>query len=86
MTDTLNQLREEFSSPCPTLAEVMPKYFPHITSEAWLIRKIRAGDIALRITKHQRTRKSPYRVYLHDLAEYIDANDPRNQPAADQAA
>lgn len=83
---TLEQLRSQFPSPCPTLAQVMEAYFPHITSEEHFLREVREERIKLRVTKQHRTRKAPHVVYLTDLAAFIDANDPSNNPAADQAA
>lgn len=83
---TLDQLRRQFSSPCPTLAQVMTQYFPHIESEKHMLTEIREGRIDLRVSKHHSTRKAPHIVYLTDLAAFIDRNDPSNKPAADQAA
>ena len=86
MSETLAQLRRQFASPCPLLRDVIPRYFPHIGSEKHMLREIREGRIDLRVTKQHGTRKAPYLVYLADLAAFIDANDPSNKPAADQAA
>lgn len=83
---TLDQLRREFDSPAPRLAQVMAAYFPHITSEDYMLRLIRSGDIKLRVVKHHRTAKAPWRVYLTDLAAYLEAKDPSNTTAAHQAA
>ncbi|WP_339514498.1 pyocin activator PrtN family protein [Pseudomonas sp. RL_15y_Pfl2_60] len=83
---TLDQLRSQFASPCPTLAQVMALYFPHIESEKHMLTEIREGRINLRLSKHHSTRKAPHIVYLTDLAAFIDRNDPSNKPAADQAA
>lgn len=86
MSEVLDQLRRQFASPCPLLTDVITRYFPHIGSEKHMLREIRDGRIALRVTKHHGTRKAPYFVYLTDLAKFIEANDPNNKPAADQAA
>lgn len=86
MSETLAQLRRQFTSPCPLLRDVMQHYFPHISSEKHMLREIREGRIDLPVTKQHGTRKAPYLVYLNDLAAFIDANEPNNKPAADQAA
>lgn len=83
---TLEQLRAQFPSPCPPLGQVMAAYFPHITSEEHFLREVREGRIKLRVTKLHRTRKAPHVVYLTDLANYLEAQNPSNTPAADQAA
>lgn len=72
MTTTLDQLREEFATPCPTLAAVRAKYFTHISSDKYLIRKINAGDIRLKFTRTGNSGKGTPVVYLHDLATYLD--------------
>lgn len=78
MNDTLNQLRSEFATPCPTLAAVRGRYFSHITSDRYLLRKIHAGAIQLKITRLG-GRQGQTVVYLHDLADYLDAQ--RNKAA-----
>lgn len=72
MSNTLEHLREEFATPCPTLAAVRERYFSHISSDRYLIRKINAGQIALRVTRFG-NRQGRAGVYLHDLAAYLDA-------------
>lgn len=72
MSNTLEHLREEFATPCPTLATVRERYFSHISSDRYLIRKINAGQIALRVTRFG-GRQGHAGVYLHDLAAYLDA-------------
>lgn len=71
MTDTLIQLRSEFATPCPTLAAVRERYFSHITSDRYLLRKISAGAIQLKVTRLG-GRQGQTVVYLHDLADYLD--------------
>jgi hypothetical protein len=83
---TLEQLRRQFDTPCPTLAKVLEKYFPHITSEEYFLKKTRKGEITLRVSKAHGTRKAPNVVYLTDLATWLDAQNPSNTTAADQAA
>ena len=72
MSNTLNQLRQEFATPCPTLAAVRERYFSHITSDRYLLRKISAGTIQLKVTRLGGSSKGQPVVYLHDLADYLD--------------
>lgn len=72
MSNTLDHLREEFATPCPTLAAVRERYFSHISSDRYLLRKINAGQIALKVTRLGGRQGRPG-VYLHDLAVYLDA-------------
>lgn len=78
MTETLNQLRQEFSTPCPSLTNVREKYFSHITSDKYLLRKINAGQIKLKVTRMGNSSKGKPVVYLHDLANYLDAQTPKH--------
>lgn len=73
MSDTINQLREEWSTPCPTLSAVRQRYFTHITSDRYLLRKISAGHIKMKVTRLGGSAKGTAVVYLHDLADYLDA-------------
>ncbi|ATR82975.1 hypothetical protein GCM10009504_27070 [Pseudomonas laurentiana] len=73
MSDTLNQLRRQWTTPCPTLTAIREHYFPHIRTDRHLRDEIRAGRIKLKLTKlHGSARAKPV-VYLHDLAAYLDA-------------
>ncbi|WP_166359306.1 pyocin activator PrtN family protein [Pseudomonas akapageensis] len=73
MSNTLDQLRRQFATPCPTLTAVREQYFPHIRTDRYLQNEIRAGRIPLKLTKlHGSARAKPV-VYLHDLAAYLDA-------------
>jgi hypothetical protein len=68
----LNQLRSEFATPCPTLSAVRERYFSHIASDRYLLRKINAGAIQLKVTRLGGSSKGQPVVYLHDLADYLD--------------
>lgn len=72
MSYTLDQLRKEFATPCPTLAAVRERYFSHISNDRYLLRKINAGQIALKVTRSG-NRQGRVGVYLHDLAAFLDA-------------
>lgn len=73
MTDTLAQLRKQFSTPCPTLTAVREHYFPHIKTDRRLRELIKAKQIRLKLSKpHNSARAKPV-VYLHDLADFLDA-------------
>ncbi|WP_308583442.1 pyocin activator PrtN family protein [uncultured Pseudomonas sp.] len=76
MTDTLEQLRRQFTTPCPTLTAVREQYFTHIRTNRYLLREINAGRIALVVKRlHHSSRATPV-VYLQDLADYLDAQAP----------
>ena len=73
MSDTLDQLRKQFATPCPTLSAVREQYFTHIRTDRYLLGEIKAGRIALVVKRlHCSARAKPV-VYLHDLAAYLDA-------------
>ncbi|KMM80676.1 pyocin activator PrtN family protein [Pseudomonas deceptionensis] len=73
MSNTLEQLRRQFATPCPSLSAVREQYFTHIRTDRYLLREIKAGRIQLVIKRlHCSARAKPV-VYLHDLAEYLDA-------------
>ena len=72
MINTLDHLREEFATPCPTLSAVRERYFSHISNDRYLMRKINASQIALKVTRLGGRQGQPV-VYLHDLATYLDA-------------
>nr|WP_225934006.1 pyocin activator PrtN family protein [Pseudomonas azerbaijanoccidentalis] len=73
-------MRRQFATPCPTLSAVREQYFTHIRTDRYLLNEIKAGRIALIVTRlHNSARAKPV-VYLHNLAAYLDAQ------AAKQAA
>lgn len=73
MSNTLDQLRRQFATPCPTLATVREHYFPHIRTDRHLLTEIKKGHIRLTVKRlHDSIRAKPV-VYLHDLAAYLDA-------------
>jgi len=77
VSQTLDQLRREFATPCPTLSAVRERYFSHIRTDRYLISEIRSGRIQLKFTRlHNSARAKPV-VYLHDLAAYLDAQAPK---------
>jgi hypothetical protein len=71
VNQTLDQLRKEFTTPCPTLKAVRERYFSHITSDTYLMRKINSGSIQLKVTRLG-GRQGQRVVYLHDLADYLE--------------
>lgn len=73
MSGTLDSLRDEWATPCPSLSAVRERYFAHITSDKYLIRKINSGAIPLKFTRMGGSSKGTPVVYLHDLATYLDA-------------
>lgn len=73
MSDTLDQLRRQFATPCPTLAAVREQYFAHIRTDRHLLSEIKKGRVKLIVTRlHGSARAKPV-VYLHNLAAYLDA-------------
>ena len=73
MTSTLDQLRREWSTPCPTLTAVRERYFAHIKTDRYLLQEISSGHIKMRCTRlHDSIRATPV-IFLQDLAQYLDA-------------
>jgi hypothetical protein len=73
MSNTLDQLRKQFATPCPSLTAVREQYFAHIRTDRYLLSEIKAGRIQLIVTRlHCSARAKPV-VYLHNLADYLDA-------------
>lgn len=72
MTDTLRQLRNEWTTPCPTLAAVRERYFPHIKTDRRFKELINAGKIGLKPTKLHHSARAQYVIYLHELADFLD--------------
>ena len=73
MNTTLEQLRRQFATPCPSLTAVREQYFAHIRTDRYLLSEIKAGRIKLVVKRlHSSARAKPV-VYLHDLAAYLDA-------------
>lgn len=73
MSTTLEQLRRQFATPCPSLTAVREQYFAHIRTDRYLLSEIKAGRIKLTVKRlHCSARAKPV-VYLHDLAAYLDA-------------
>lgn len=73
MSNTLEQLRRQFATPCPTLAAVREQYFVHIRTDRYLLAEIKAGRIALVVKRLHGSARAQRVVYLHDLAEFLDA-------------
>ncbi|WP_458725671.1 pyocin activator PrtN family protein [Pseudomonas mandelii] len=73
MSDTLDQLRRQFATPCPTLSAVREQYFPHIRTDRYLLTEIKAGRIALLVKRLHGSARAQRVVYLHDLADFLDA-------------
>lgn len=73
MSNTLDQLRRQFATPCPTLSAVREQYFPHIRTDRYLLTEIKAGRIALVVKRLHGSTRAKRVVYLHDLADFLDA-------------
>lgn len=73
MSNTLEQLRRQFSTPCPTLSSVREQYFTHIRTDRYLLSEIKAGRIELVVKRHHCSARAKPVVYLHDLAAFLDA-------------
>ena len=73
MSDTLEQLRRQFATPCPSLSAVREQYFTHIRTDRYLLSEIKAGRIQLVIKRLHRSVRAEPVVYLCDLADYLDA-------------
>ncbi|WJO23197.1 pyocin activator PrtN family protein [Pseudomonas soli] len=69
---TLEQLRSEWTTPCPTLTAVRERYFPHIRSDRRFRELINKGAIKLKLSKLHNSAKAQHVVYLQNLALYLD--------------
>lgn len=69
---TLDQLRNEWTTPCPSLTDVRERYFPHIRSDRRFRELINKGEISLTLNKLHNSAKAPHVIYLHNLAQYLD--------------
>lgn len=75
MTDTLRQLRNEWTTPCPTLTAVRERYFPHIKTDRRFKQLINTGKIGLKLTKLHHSARAQHVIYLNDLADYLDTQE-----------
>ena len=58
-------------------------YLPHIKTDRYLLHQIKAGNIQIRLTRlHGSIRAAPV-IFLHDLAQYLDALAPSAPPSRD---
>ncbi|PLP87396.1 transcriptional regulator [Pseudomonas sp. FFUP_PS_473] len=69
---TLEQLRSQWSTPCPTLTAIREHYFPHIGTDRRFKELIQKGQIKLTLKKLHNSAKAQHVIYLNDLAEYLD--------------
>lgn len=69
---TLEQLRNEWTTPCPTLTAVRERYFPHIRSDRRFRELINKGEIGLKLSKLHNSAKAQHVVYLQNLAQFLD--------------
>ncbi|MEE1889480.1 MULTISPECIES: pyocin activator PrtN family protein [Pseudomonas] len=69
---TLEQLRNEWTTPCPTLTAVRERYFPHIRSDRRFRELINKGSIKLKLSKLHNSAKAQHVIYLQNLAQYLD--------------
>lgn len=72
MSKTLEQLRTQWDTPCPTMTAVREHYFPHIGSDRRFRELIQKGEINLTLKKLHNSAKAQHVIHLHDLAEYLD--------------
>lgn len=70
---TLDQLRQQWPTPCPTMTAVREHYFPHIQTDRRFRELVRDGRIKLKLTKLHNSARAQHVVYLNDLAAYLDA-------------
>jgi hypothetical protein len=73
VSNTIDLLRTEFATPCPTLGAVRERYFSHLSTDRALLRRINEGKIALKVSRTGGTRQGHPFVYLNDLANYLDS-------------
>lgn len=76
---TYQQLLRRYDRPCLPLDDVRAEYLPHISSMDHLLEEIRKGAIRLRYVRLHGSRKAAPVVYLQDLANWLDAQDPSKE-------
>ncbi|MEE1922881.1 pyocin activator PrtN family protein [Pseudomonas sp. 148P] len=72
MSKTLEQLRTQWASPCPSMTAIREHYFPHIGTDRRFRELIQKGEINLSLRKLHNSAKAQYVIYLYDLADYLD--------------
>ncbi|KXO81123.1 pyocin activator PrtN family protein [Stutzerimonas stutzeri] len=78
---TLDTLRSRYAGSYITAEQLLNDHLPHITTVKHLRRKVREGQLNLKIRQlDPSSNRSPWVIYLHDLADWLD------QTAAAQAA
>ena len=70
---TLGMLRIRYGEVCIPLEVVRREYFPEIGSTRYLLQVIRSGQIKLRVVRSDWGGRTQRVVYLHDLADFLDA-------------
>lgn len=78
-SSTYQQLLRRYDRPCLPLDDVRAEYLPHIASMDHLLEEIRKGAIRLRYVRLTGSRRAPPVVYLQDLANWLDAQDPSKE-------
>lgn len=73
MSNTLDLLRKQFATPCPSLTAVREQYFTHIRTDRHLLTEIKKGRINLTVKRLHGSARAKAVVYLHDLADFLDA-------------
>lgn len=78
---TLEILRSRYPGSYITAEQLLVDYLPHITTVKHLRRKVREGQLDLKIQQlDPSSNRSPWVIHLNNLADWLD------QIAADQAA
>lgn len=70
---TLEQLQRRYTRPYLTLAEFRLDHLPHIKTDRHLLRLIKDGELALRISRLHNSNRAERVVTLADLATWLDA-------------
>lgn len=86
MSTTYQQLLRRYTAPALTLDEFRREWLPSYSSDKALLRAISQGRVQLRVTELNSSRYPRRVVYLRDLADWLDAQDPHNQPLTTPAA
>jgi len=80
---TLEQLRRRYSANYITAETLLADHLPHIGSVTHLRRKVRTGKLDIKIQQiDPSSNRSPWVIYLHELADWLD----RQEAAAANAA
>lgn len=68
----IEQLQQRYPTNHIDIKTLLADFFPHIRSERYFIQQVKSGSITIKLSRLTMSKKSPYIIYLTDLASYLD--------------